>query len=108
MTDYHIAKETEEKRNKFMVDNFSYIEELIKKPGFAQYYKENYRGRDVDDLEKDFIKLHKLIDEGQIKDKVLRDKALMQALCCCLAIEDELKEMITLKLQEVEEGIIEK
>ena len=108
MTDFHIAKNTEEIRNKFIIANFDYIEELVKKPGFAMYYKQNYRGRDVDELEKDFIKLHKLITENQIKDKNLIDKARMQAICDCLAIEDELKEMITLKIHEANEGIIEK
>ena len=107
MTDFHISRETEKIRDDILISKFGRIEELVKKPGFAEYYKLYYRGQDIDVLSNKLLTLHKMVEEGKIKEKD-QEKVELQMICCCLAIEDEIRELILLKREELSEDIIER
>ena len=104
MTDFHISKETEDIRDALLLSEFDYIKELIKKPGFVDYYK-SYKGQDIDLLSNQLLTLHKMMEEGKIR-KADEEKVELQMICCCLAIEDEIRELLLLKRSELEEKII--
>lgn len=68
MTNFHISSETEDLRNNLLLSEFEYIDELTKKPGFAEYYK-TYRGEDIDVLTNKLLSLYKMMDEGKIREE---------------------------------------
>lgn len=104
MTNFHISRDTEDLRNSFLLSEFEYIDELTKTPGFAEYYQ-TYKGQDIDLLTNKLNSLHQMMEEGKINEAD-EDKVELQMLCCCLAIEDEIRELIMLKRREAEEKII--
>ena len=103
MTDYHISKETEEIRDAFLVSEFPYIEELIKTRGFADYYNK-YKNENVDLLSKKLITLYTMMEEGKIEEGN-EEKIELQMICCCLAIEDKIRDLILLKRKEIAESV---
>ena len=103
--DYHISKETEDFRNSFLLAEFDYIEnELVKDPEFAKRYNDEYRGQDIDFLTRKLQALYKMMEEGKIEEGK-EEEVEKQMICCCLAIEDEIKELILVKTHLAEEGI---
>ena len=106
MTDFHISKETEDLRDNFLLSEFDYIKDLVKTPGFASYYQ-TYKGEDIDVLTNKLLTLHQMMEEGKIK-RTDEEKVELQMICCCLAIEDEIRELILLKRNELAEHIIER
>ena len=104
MTDFHISRDTEDLRDSFLISEFEYIAELAKTPAFKAYYQQ-YKGEDIDVLSNRLKALHQMMDEGKIK-KEDEEKVELQMICCCLAIEDEIRELIMLKRSELEEKII--
>jgi hypothetical protein len=104
--DYHIAKETEDIRDAFLIAEFEYIEKLVKIPGFSLYYSK-YKDQDVQTLSSRLLTLYQMMEEGKIT-KPDEKKVELQMICCCLAIEDEIRRLILLKREEIAESTKQK
>ena len=104
--DYHIARESEDIRDAFLMGEFGYIEKLSQLPEFAKYYA-NYKGQDVQTLSSRLLTLYQMMEEGKIKQED-EEKVELQMICCSLAIEDEIRRLILQKRNEIEKSSIQK
>ncbi len=104
MTDFHISRETEDIRDAFLMSEFEYIEQLSQLPQFAEYYN-NYKKEDTDSLSRKLLSLYQMMESGKIPEDS-EDKVELQMICCSLAIEDKIRELILTKRKEIEKKVL--